>query len=144
MLWTAYGTQLLVLPLDIKRYKATHKNHPMTMWVGSTRGNFMYTVELGRALCAEYTERYNKTHACEKILYFMKQNPPVEFEMRTSPKAVYATTKGFPPSLTPVPLCMDKKYHCADLVDSYRNYYKKGKKEITTWKHTPRPFWMDE
>lgn len=144
MLWTAFGTQEIALPPDIKRYKVTHKNHPMVMWVGSTRGNFMYTVDLGRALCAEYTERYSKTHACEKILYFMKHNTPREFELRTSPKAVYATTANFPSTLTPVPLCMDSKYQREDLVDAYRTYYRQGKQEITTWKYTTRPYWMDE
>jgi len=144
MLWTAFGTQTVELPEGIKRYKSTHKNHPMVMWVGSTRGNFMYTVDLGRALCAEYTERYNKTHACEKILYFMKLNPPREFEVRTSPKAVYATTSNFPSTLTPVPLCMDEKYHRKDLIEAYRTYYRQGKTDITTWKYTTRPFWMNE
>lgn len=74
----------------------------------------------------------------------MKHNPPREFELRTSPKSVYATTANFPSTLTPVPLCMDAAYHREDLVDAYRTYYRQGKKEITTWKYTIRPPWMDE
>jgi len=44
---------------------------------------------------------------------------------------------------TPPPLCMDVEYITGhDLVQSYRNYYKKGKKDIAQWKHGKKPEWF--
>ena len=143
MLWAAFGTQEVDIPPGVKRYKATHRNHPMTMWVGSSLANFTYTTQIGLALCREYTERYNKTHACEPIIEFLRTHPPKHFEYRTSPKATYAKTDN-PPNTTPIPLCMDKQYHCESLIDSYRTYYKLAKRSICTWKWTPRPHWFSE
>ena len=142
MLWTAYGTQPMELPNDIKRYKPTHRNHPMTLWVGSSKANFLYASQLGVSLCREYTDRYGKTHACEAIILFLQRHHPLHFELRTSLKAIYAQTDN-PPPTTPVPLCMDVQFHRSSLVDSYRSYYKKAKRDLCTWKYSPRPSWFE-
>lgn len=53
-------------------YKSTHANHPCTLWVGSNRERFIWTVTLLQALCHEYSVRYNKVHKCEQyISYFL-------------------------------------------------------------------------
>lgn len=47
-------------------YKTTHKNHPCSIWVRQSRGNYLWTLELFKELCKEYTKRYGKIHACHK------------------------------------------------------------------------------
>lgn len=142
MLWTAYGNQPMDLPATIKRYKPTHRNHPMTLWVGSSKANFLYACQLGLALCREYTDRYGKTHACEAIIVFLQRHTPQQFKFQKSPKAIYAQTDN-PPQTSPVPLCMDVKFHASSLIDSYRSYYKQSKRDLCTWKYSTRPYWFE-
>lgn len=49
-------------------YKITHKNHPSTKWVCSSRSNFEWLVEHFKALCFEYTDRYGKIHKSSRLL----------------------------------------------------------------------------
>jgi hypothetical protein len=49
-------------------YKPTHKNHPCTIWVGSSQESFLWTVAHGLALCETYQARYGKVHACKSII----------------------------------------------------------------------------
>lgn len=48
-------------------YRATHLNHPVTLWVASSRSNFTWTRHLLEELLREYTHRYGKSHASERI-----------------------------------------------------------------------------
>ena len=41
-------------------YKATHKNHPCTLWAKATKANYQWLTALGLNLCYEYTYRYKK------------------------------------------------------------------------------------
>lgn len=47
-------------------YKATHKNHPCSLWVQADRKNFSWTIRLFFSYAAEYTRRFGKVHACEQ------------------------------------------------------------------------------
>lgn len=38
-------------------YKATHRNHPCSLWVRESRGNFNWTIQLGVALAVEWSFR---------------------------------------------------------------------------------------
>lgn len=49
-------------------YKTTHKDHPCTKWVIESRSNAEWLVKHFKALCEEYTKRYNKTHKCESYI----------------------------------------------------------------------------
>lgn len=40
-----------------------HKNHPVSIWVRATRGNFRWTVQHAYALAAEWTHRFGTVHA---------------------------------------------------------------------------------
>lgn len=113
----------------------------MTLWVGSSEANFSYAAQLGVSLCKEYTQRYGKTHACEKIIIFLRRHPPRNFNIKISPKATYAKTDN-PPGTTAVPLCMDEQFHSDSLVNSYRAYYQTSKREICTWKYSQIPEWF--
>jgi hypothetical protein len=47
-------------------YRITHINHPCTIWVRTSRWNYMWLVKHFKALCEEYTARYLKIHKCEQ------------------------------------------------------------------------------
>ena len=46
-------------------YRPTHARHPVTLWVAAEAENAAWTHDHFRALCAEYTERFKRRHACE-------------------------------------------------------------------------------
>lgn len=48
-------------------YKITHKNHPCTVWARQTSANYKWLYDHFMALMNEYTHRYDKPHACEKL-----------------------------------------------------------------------------
>ena len=43
-------------------YKATHANHPCTIWARESFGNMIWLLDHFQALCSEYTRRTKKTH----------------------------------------------------------------------------------
>lgn len=43
-------------------YKSTHKNHPCNVWARKTQQNYLWLLRHFRALCIEYTRRYDKIH----------------------------------------------------------------------------------
>ena len=47
--------------------KGAFRGHPCTIWA---QENFRWLISHGLALCAEYTHRYNKTHACQFTLEY--------------------------------------------------------------------------
>lgn len=93
-------------------YKPTHKYHPCVVWAGDTTSNYLWLVQLGLALCAEYTRRYDKTHKSEEII-----------------RMVAAPPAGMPESeLTPFVQAMpDGCKNKSDPVGAYRSYYEKHK-----------------
>lgn len=66
------STQLLCTALNLNGiktpYKSTHSNHPCTKWVMESNQNWRWVHDHAVALCAEYRKRYDKTHACLKVL----------------------------------------------------------------------------
>lgn len=108
-------------------YKPTHVNHPCSVWTRQSRENYIWLCVLGLELCKEYTERYKKTHACERVLKDLYKNVP-----NNLPSG----------GLTPFALAMPDQYkNFDDPVGSYRNYYQtKREGKLGTWKQN-RPFW---
>lgn len=49
-------------------YKPTHKNHPCSIWVRESSGNYLWLVEHTKALCAEYEQSFHKTHSLAKFI----------------------------------------------------------------------------
>lgn len=43
-------------------YKLTHKNHPAAVWARKSQGNYLWLIAHFKALGAEYTKRFGKTH----------------------------------------------------------------------------------
>ncbi len=100
-------------------YRATHLNHPSAVWARATSANYDWLYVLWRELMIEYTYRYNKHHACEKLINGLKPLP-------------YNITKG--DFTEPPPAMPDYCKIKGNSVASYRNYYIKEKVSFAKWK----------
>jgi hypothetical protein len=115
---------------DPDLYKITHRNHPVAIWVRSSRLNFEWTLIHGIALCHEYTRRYKRTHKSQAVILFIQtildelEFPIIEF---TTPA-----------------LCMPDQYKTFsdDPVLCYQEYYKNEKSKFAKWKYTSKPEWF--
>jgi hypothetical protein len=111
-------------------YKATHVNHPCVVWARQSAENFKWLIDLGYCLCKEYTKRYKKVHACDKMFHqFYKDMIRLHDEF---------PEKG----LTPFAQAMPEKYKSDDAVESYRNYYRFEKESLLKYKNTNKPNWL--
>ena len=52
-------------------YKGGYHHHPCTVWAGDSRDNFHWLAQHALALCAEYTKRFGKEHACLRPIIHM-------------------------------------------------------------------------
>lgn len=103
-----------------------HMKHPMAIWVRSSEDNYIWLCALGKRLCEEYTFRYGKIHKSQQYIHLLRDNVPV-FSNR---------------QFTHPPLCMPDDYKLITVVESYRNYYKNGKKHLHKWKKRDVPFFI--
>ena len=101
-------------------YKSAHPNHPMTLWVGDNDSNFSWALEHAQALSKEYTARYSKLHACQKVI-----NEFLSFR------------KGNFMHFSKPPQCMPDEFKQDDFVRAYRDYYIH---KISQWKLPPKWF----
>lgn len=154
MLWTAFHltgfkhknfTWLDTVPPEIDIFKATHINHPMCIWVRSSKANYTWASEHCLEIALEYKRRYNKTHKCEKMAYWFTENELECTETNISKKHNYAFLNL---QCTYVSITIsDSIYHVKkdgkyDLIESYRAYYKGDKKRFAKWKNGNVPFWF--
>jgi hypothetical protein len=106
-------------------YKLTHSNHPCCVWVRESLSNWLWLKSLGLALCREYTYRYDKTHACEKIINGLVSPCLPDIGM------------------TPVKYAFDGQYIISsDAVENYRNYYRLAKSHLFSWRKRDVPDWI--
>lgn len=125
MLSTAYHEFEQAAP-----YRATHRNHPCSVWVRESTGNYTWLVQHGLALGAEYFERYgrhkNKRHASEAVIRGLTL-PPL----------------GLPYGpLTPFAQAMPEEYRGDDAVEAYRRFYLNDKRRFARWtKERAAPEW---
>ena len=120
MLCTAtqqYGVRLVNL------YKPAYRNHPMTIWVGKTKPNYDFTLELLQCLLKEYTNRFHKIHKCSVIYNILKTYNPIFLNFK----------------FTAPPLCMPVEFHQKSYVKAYRHYYKVGKSHLHRYKRAKKP-----
>lgn len=107
-------------------YLATHHNHPCVVWARENLTNWLTLRKLALMVCAEYTKRYGKVHACEPML----RNMP-------HPKLPRA-------ALTRPPLTMPEQYHSRNVVTAYRSFYVGAKSRFAVWKFTKVPRWYSK
>ena len=108
-------------------YKMAHKNHPSTIWVRSSYQHYKWLYDHMIALMQEYTYRYGKHHATERLKVPLSEYPnaiPVD---------------GF---IDP-PQCMPEHCKGDDTVQSYQTYYIVEKSEFATWKRRAKPEWWN-
>ena len=109
-------------------YKPTHDRHPCTIWAGQTVENYIWAWRLGMALCKEYTYRYDRKHACERVLQILRM-PPLRL-----------TDRG----CTPFAKAMPEQYIYPTATASYRAYYQHEKARLCTWPRRTTPPFMEE
>ena len=111
-------------------YSATHVNHPSAVWCRKTVENYTWLADHMFALMGEYTYRYGREHVCQGEIGYMLLNPPLNFREH-----------GF----TTMPSAMADEYIISeDPIVNYRNYYKKGKQRMFSWKYRDAPEWLYE
>ena len=108
--------------------KATHINHPSSIWARQSAANYDWLYQHLLALSDEYEFRYGKKHKCSS-LYDALKNPPLNIP-----------TGSF---TQPTP-AMDKSFIVSDdSVANYRNYYKNGKSHLFRWTKRNPPSWLE-
>ena len=106
-------------------YKVGFKNHPCTVWARERLINFMLLHNLGMALCHEYTYRYGKVHASQKVIETMDLDSITDKFLDRDFPTIKSTTK---------PQCMPDEYKTTDTIQAYRNYYVGEKSGFAKWK----------
>lgn len=102
-----HGFKDLPLTKSGKPLRGGYHNHPVTRWIGDTRSNFKFAINVGIELCKEYTFRYGKQHFSETGLYVMSN--------------LYNIIPDGP--ITPFAQAMPDIYKNEDAVKAYRDYY---------------------
>jgi len=107
-------------------YSATHINHPSAIWVRQSDKNYSWLFEMFEALLEEYTYRYGKKHACEKLVWLLEVRP------NNIPRGNFTE---------PTPAMPDDVKIPGDSIKSYRNYYINNKTHLANWKKRTTPEW---
>ena len=100
-------------------YSATHINHPSAIWVRQSDKNYDWLFSLFQSLMHEYTYRYGKNHACEKLLWELEVRP------NNIPRGNFTE---------PTPAMPDDIKVAGDSIKSYRNYYINSKTHLASWR----------
>ena len=108
-------------------YKLTHKNHPSAIWTRASKDNYEWLALLTIELNKEYTYRYGKIHAGDKIAKWCYENIP------NLPNISWTQ---------PTPAMPDEFKIPNNSLESYRNYYRTAKKHLHIWKNREIPFWL--
>lgn len=114
-------------------YKSTHINHPCVKWTSERAGNFKYVLDLGFALYNEYQYRYNKPlkhQKAKQILNYLNQEYK-KFKIRFNRSA-----------MTPFAQAIPDQYKKEDVVEAYREYYRKEKSHLFKWTNRNKPEWI--
>lgn len=114
---------------DCPLYKATHINHPSTVWARQTNNNYNWLYCHFVALCKEYTHRYGKIHSTEKKLLDILSCLPHNIDVGP---------------LMPIPQAMPNQYKQASTVEAYRAYYRGEKAKFAKWTNRDIPQWWKE
>lgn len=111
-------------------YKPTHNNHPSAQWARSSRSGYLWLFELFRYTSFEYRHRYGRNH---------KSWDELSDTLNTPPDAIIE--RGwFPPFMA-----MPAEYLViGKCVNSYRDYYNRGKRDLHAWSLRDRPYWITD
>ncbi len=119
-------TALILNGCNDVAYKPAHVKHPCTLWAAATRSNFEWLCRLGVELCSEYTYRYGREHASERVI-----------------RSCHEKCSHIPAGvLTSFAQAMPIEYKGECAITAYRLYYVKGKSHLASWKHRSKPDWF--
>ena len=108
-------------------WKASHFNHPSGIWVRQSADHYTWLYSLWLEMLTEYTHRYGKKHAAERmkpVLCVLPKNIPQVGWLSEPPPA------------------MPDEYKVDTVIQSYRNYYMGDKKSFASWKNRDAPSWF--
>lgn len=109
-------------------WKASHIKHPSGLWVRSSSTHYQWLLALWLELLKEYTFRYEKIHATERMKIWFGQLP------KNIPHKGWLSD--------PTPAMPDEYKVEGNVIQSYRNYYIGGKKSFANWKKRDVPTWF--
>lgn len=113
-------------------YKPTHKNHPCTILATKNRANYVWVLELTKALLEEYTYRFEKTHKSGRLISHLTDMAP------SIPLGDLSFAQAMP-----------DPYKANDPVEAYRAYYRgdkrfdKSGKRLDVWTKRQKPSFME-
>jgi hypothetical protein len=107
-------------------YRKTHIYHPCVKWVMESISNYEWLLSLLNELLKEYTYRYERIHATQKVYEWLLKNKP------------NLPNKG----LTQFVLTMPDKYKTNDPIQSFRNFYIGDKYYFSKYKKRNFPYWL--
>ena len=114
-----YEKETDTTPLAEPIYKSAYPNHPMTIWVSETLGNFTWALYNAFCINKEYEYRFKKNHKSYKVIKNI-----IDFELMAHiPEGDF----------TKPPQCMPDEYRDKDYVTAYRKYYNTDKKYFAKW-----------
>jgi hypothetical protein len=111
-------------------YKMTHKNHPSAIWVRTKSPNYEWLQKHMEALMTEYTYRYGKHHATERLIHCLWEFPK--------------NISHGDGEVSDPPQCMPDYCKSDDTVSAYKTYYIVEKSDFATWKRRAKPEWFDD
>lgn len=117
-------------------YRATHQNHPSTIWSRTSKGNFEWLIEHCMELCAEKTRRFGKPHKSEQVLNWVVENyHKLLFPKKELTKFAVAISEDSECRKNP-------NFDVDNPVEAYRLYYIHDKAYMATWKYSKTPDWF--
>jgi hypothetical protein len=127
-----------VLPHAKPTYKTNsmHINHPCAKWVRLNPINYLYLCSLTYALSDEYKRRKGKTHASFTNTLNSGCLPTDRSIFDKLPSILNL-------DLTYLP-CVPEEYKVGNVIESYREYYRKAKTHLHSWTNSEEPYWIKE
>lgn len=105
--------------ISTELYRPTHIHHPCTQWLMESTENYRWLYELFVELEKQYEQRFGKKHKSYVLLRDLLISPPAEL-----PEI----------GMTPVRMAMPDQYKQDDPVEAYREYYRKEKAHLASWR----------
>ena len=118
--------------------KASHINHPSAIWSRANRDNYIWLYRMWFYLCKEYTHRYGKIHACERLVNVLYLPPENIAEGNFYPPTPAMPVEVKVELLNPI---AGRKY---DVLKSYHNYYILNKAHFAKWTKREVPTWFKQ
>lgn len=113
-------------------YKASHINHPSAKWTRHGEQNYRWLFTMWSHLLEEYTYRYGKQHASERLLPYLARLPKnINMEERYT-----APWRAMPDEFK-----VDRSIPDYT-IESYRAYYLGAKVKMCRWTNRPMPQWF--